>query len=438
MLPFDVLSTLSRTSLALLGAGAFIVAALAGTLFASLGRDDQSLTVTRDGTTTAPAADAATATDSSVVSLPPGTGAALPAAGDTATGAETTVPADQEGTSSTDQPAQGDTGAVFEPLRNSQAKFSRFADVPSAELDLNALTEAAPRPDNGTVGDGQFRLACEYSHFNYDDPIVFPGQAGQSHLHMFFGNTLADAFTTTETLVNSGGSTCNGFELNRSGYWVPALIDGDNNAVVPDAIILYYKSKEPENVVAMPQGLKMVAGNTRGETFTASHELNWSCGGNGAAYNLTNRIPDCGGDVINSSVLFPNCWDGVNLDSSDHLSHMAYVPEEKPCPSSHPVRLPQISILLYFPGTDSVDGWHLSSDRTSGSNSRPGATLHADWFGGWNEDAIELWIAGCMTAARNCSFGQTGTDRQLAALNPLQVYEGPNRLPLPAGSYPAG
>jgi hypothetical protein len=322
-------------------------------------------------------------------------------------------------------------GAGLEAIRNTDPRFTRFASVRSADLDLGVLTEPATVRDNGTVGDGQFRAACQYSHFAADDPIVYPGQPGRSHLHMFFGNTAVDAFTTTRDLVDSGGGTCNGFELNRSGYWTPALLDGRGNAVVPEMIILYYKTKQPERVERMPQGLKMIAGNANRESFEASDFLFWSCGDSGRAYDKTNRIPDCGGDTINASIVFPQCWDGRNLDSADHRSHMALVSPHADCPSSHPIRLPQISILLYFPGQPSVDGWHLSSDHGGGFNTGPGATLHADWWGGWNDEAMDLWIDGCMVAARNCSFGQTGTDRVLAKLNPFQNYPGPYVLPLP-------
>jgi hypothetical protein len=44
-------------------------------------------------------------------------------------------------------------------------------------------------------------------------------------------------------------------------------------------------------------------------------------------------------------VYFPSCWDGVNLDSSDHKSHVAYpnqTYDNGPCPASHPVRLMSI------------------------------------------------------------------------------------------------
>jgi len=52
-------------------------------------------------------------------------------------------------------------------------------------------------------------------------------------------------------------------------------------------------------------------------------------------------------DGIRSSVVFPSCWDGKNLDSLDHMSHMAYSPggavlANASCPSTHPVRVPQL------------------------------------------------------------------------------------------------
>jgi hypothetical protein len=398
-----------------------------------------SMTITENAATSTTTRDATTAPDTTVRSGPTLPGGTATTTGSTTAGTAQAPAGSGPATSAAPgpgpgQPAGAGSGAAFEGIRNRSDRFSRFADVPSGQLDINALTVTAGRSDNGSVGEGQFRIACEYSHFNYDDPIVFPGQPGQSHLHMFFGNTRTDAFTTTDSLVNSGGGTCNGFELNRSAYWLPALLDGKGNIVAPRSIIVYYKTKDMANAIAIPQGLRMIAGNPKAETFTASHELHWSCGGSGASYNQTNRIPDCGGDTINATVAFPNCWDGRNLDSADHTSHTAYTPEGQSCPASHPVRIPQVTYLLYWSGTGSVDGWHLSSDRASGFNSGPGATLHADWFGGWNQQTTELWTNGCIKPARNCSFGQTGTGRQLAPLNGLQEYEGPTLLPLPAGA----
>lgn len=41
------------------------------------------------------------------------------------------------------------------------------------------------------------------------------------------------------------------------------------------------------------------------------------------------------------------CWDGKNVDSPDHKSHVAYpssgtFESSGPCPATHPVKLPQV------------------------------------------------------------------------------------------------
>ena len=335
---------------------------------------------------------------------------------------------------STTAPESPSRDTTFDSMRNNQEKFSRFADVQSDQLKIGDLTEPATKNDNGGSPEGQFRLACEYSHFSYDDPIIYPGQPGKSHFHMFFGNTNTDAFTTDEKLINEGGATCQGFELNRSAYWVPALLDGKGNAVVPFNIIIYYKTKDTGSVIPMPQGLQMIGGNDIHNSFKSDNTLHWSCGGSGKKYKMTNRIPNCNGDVINASIQFPNCWDGVNLSkpAPDYTSHLTYVSESSSCPSSHPQRLPQISFLIYWEGTDSVDGWHLSSDNLDAPDGVPGGSLHADWWGGWNDETIALWTNNCLRASRNCSFGQTGTSRELASLNKLEKYEGPRYIPIPS------
>ena len=94
-----------------------------------------------------------------------------------------------------------------------------------------------------TTSGGQNRTSCEFSHFSYDDPVVFPNKPGRAHLHMFFGNTHINAYSTYDTLVDEGSGTCNGQELNRSGYWVPAMFDGDGNVRIPERIVVYYKGE---------------------------------------------------------------------------------------------------------------------------------------------------------------------------------------------------
>jgi hypothetical protein len=77
------------------------------------------------------------------------------------------------------------------------------------------------------------------------------------------------------------------------------------------------------------------------------------CNGNGAGgapcdSRDTSNFPakTCPGG-IRATVIFPTCWDGKNLDSPDHKSHMAYVPNRAVlaganCPTTHPIRVPQV------------------------------------------------------------------------------------------------
>ena len=77
------------------------------------------------------------------------------------------------------------------------------------------------------------------------------------------------------------------------------------------------------------------------------------CNGNGAGgapcdSRDTSELPTkvCPGG-IRASIIFPSCWDGKTVDTPDHRSHVAYSPSKNvlandACPSSHPVRIPQL------------------------------------------------------------------------------------------------
>jgi hypothetical protein len=103
---------------------------------------------------------------------------------------------------------------------------------------------------------GAFRFNCRPSagQLLKDDPIVYPGQPGASHLHMFIGNTGANASSTYDSLRTTGGSSCDNqgqsWAINRSSYWTPAMLDGVGNAVLPDYVMVYYKRFPPRDRAA--------------------------------------------------------------------------------------------------------------------------------------------------------------------------------------------
>lgn len=317
-----------------------------------------------------------------------------------------------------------------------------------------------PKPDNlpeGSAGSGQlllvnraftnrgpeaadvasFRLDCEFSHMNYDDVIVKPGQPGEAHLHQYYGNTDVDAFSTNNSIINSGNSTCAGGIANRSAYWVPAMIDSrTNKPIKPGRGTMYYKTgfwgTFPQNSVAPPNGLRIIAGDatesgpeankyaSKTEFFcTAPNDL-------AGPFNSGQALPtDCSaGDILRMRVAFPNCWDGRNLDSADHKSHMAYsrdfggsLNNRTGCPASHPVQIPTMTINADWPVRNPADvrHWRLSSDMYDRSIPA-GYSAHGDWIVGWDEQIFNRMLDGCHTPATDCAHNNLNDGQGLQSV----------------------
>ena len=280
-----------------------------------------------------------------------------------------------------------------------------------------------------TDGSGSFRTTCSLAKMDFVDPIVFPGRPGASHLHMFFGNTAVDANTNTSTIASTGNSTCRGGILNRTAYWTPAVIDTKTGEVVlPDEATIYYKTgynMDPANVKAMPTGLRIIAGSkdARAAQYAGPLQLaTWSC--RDVAGNDGSTIPTscAAGDAVRLTIIFPQCWDGVNLDSPDHKSHMAYPDYSSAgrnasrCPTTHPVMLPELTEHFDFPvvkGRESApSNWRLSSDMY-GTSIRGGLSAHADWMMGWDPPTMASLVQNCLAKGLDCGVGGIGAGKEL-------------------------
>lgn len=272
-----------------------------------------------------------------------------------------------------------------------------------------------------TPGTGSFRTTCSMARFAFDDPIVYPGQPGASHLHVFFGNTDASATSTPETIAGSGNSTCRGGTLNRTAYWAPALFDARTGEAQPPLDgVFYYKTGygiDPRVVQPFPAGLRMIAG--RKTATSAQDHVDWGCRDRWIA--STGAVPTtCPvGDAVRLSIEFPQCWDGVHLDAPDHQSHMAYPtyrnpPQVSTCPPTHPVTLPAITEHFDYPVTTAANpaAWRLSSDMYS--TATPGGfSAHADWMNGWDPAIMRTIVTQCLNTAMDCGVGSIGDGRTL-------------------------
>lgn len=264
---------------------------------------------------------------------------------------------------------------------------------------------AAPARHLGPQGAvGQFVVECTYSHSAPDDPIVHPGQPGMSHQHDFFGNVTTDADSTLDSLLG-GATTCQN-QLDTASYWAPTLLD-HGRTVTPRLGTAYYRAApgvDPTSVVAFPPGFKIIAGD-----LTATEDdqrpldiAGWSCG---VSTRLSGAPPTCPNSApLRAVITFPDCWDGSNLDSSDHRSHMANSVDGR-CPTTHPVSLPQLTFAITYP----VSG--PGHDLTLASGSPYG--IHSDFVNAWNQDELESKVALCIHRDAVCGLSSNRSEDPL-------------------------
>lgn len=286
--------------------------------------------------------------------------------------------------------------------------------------------------------EGAWRLLCGWTKMSFDDPIVYPGKPGLAHHHTFYGNDKIDAFTTQGNIRASGnGASCRGGTINLSGYWHTSLIDTKSGKpLAPEPMIVYYKDTmgpymgkqmvngkgEYPRTNVLPVGFRMIAGNPGAAgPFSSTNEYAsgapaWGCfmtDGTFRAGTQGQTIPTTcqPGDTLRAEVTFPQCWDGINLDSPDHKAHVVdvrrmsgtqvfydpYKPLE--CPSTHPKYLPAIRFAAQWkiPAGVALTDLRLSSDPATGP---AGYTWHADWMNGHDPKVMEIWTRECLGGDR--------------------------------------
>lgn len=253
----------------------------------------------------------------------------------------------------------------------------------------DAHEKVAIEPDAyaGDGGDGIFVVLCETSHRVADDPIVFYGQPGGSHDHTFIGNRSTDAFSTTASLLAAPDSSCDVVE-DDSAYWIPTVYQNGQPVDLDGTEIYYFGFLRTGRLVAPPDGLRMIAGDATGQRDTAvggSVRLGFTCANQHEDYQRTPPTNCTEDNPIVMRIDFPDCWNGVDLDTPDHQSHVAYSsftlsPFGLSCPDSHPVPIPTVRLNVKL-GISDGSGLSLASGGLE--------TIHADVFTAWQGDRLE-------------------------------------------------
>lgn len=133
--------------------------------------------------------------------------------------------------------------------------------------------------------------------------------------------------------------------------------------------------------------------------------------------------------VVHPSLTATRCWDGVNLDSPDHQSHMYDTGKggfavAGPCPASHPVRMPQLAYETLWNTTAFNDKSLWPTDGSQpfvwSTGDSIGYSTHGDYVFGWKGEELQKAMdSSCMFQA--CGNGKPLKSQNAAQLNKCSV-----------------
>ena len=301
-----------------------------------------------------------------------------------------------------------------------------FADIKSVQPNVND-----PRQE-GNASRGSFATSCgvnENGLFNSDNIIAAPGVTnGAHHFHDYVGNQSNNAFASDQDLAKAETS-CDDQGDKSSYYWpVVRLQNGaqeqdaqkpgggvEGNAgeiVTPKQVTLTFVGNPREKVTAMPRLLRIITGDAKSfVNGPANANASWSCTGF-EDRQLKDKYPLCpqGSDVVRT-FSFQSCWDGRNIDSANHRTHMAFADAAGNCPSGFRPIPQLVQRIVYDIDAPSLnDGGRTTPlfavDSFPEQLHKP-VTDHGDFINIFDEDLMGEMV-DCINDGRKCGSGADG------------------------------
>ena len=300
--------------------------------------------------------------------------------------------------------------------------------------DINTVQPNAPAPDlKSFVSKGTFTTSCGVNAgglFNSDNVIVAPGVTnGAHHFHDYVGNQSNNAFASDDDLAKADTSCEN--PGDKSTYYWPVLrlqngtqeqdankpgggIEGNAGEIVtPKQVTLTFIGNQRSQVTEMPRLLRIITGDAKAfVNGPANANASWSCTGF-EDRQLKDKYPLCpqGSDVVRT-FRFQSCWDGRNIDSANHRTHVAFADASGNCSNGFKAIPQLVQRIVYDVKAPSLqDGGRTTPlfavDSFPEQLHKP-VTDHGDFINVFDEGLMKE-VVSCINGGRECGAG-TGED----------------------------
>lgn len=173
--------------------------------------------------------------------------------------------------------------------------------------------------------------------------------------------------------------------------------------ILLDQCNISQRRESDEKFNAFLEGFRVLDGDPIKRNFTGgldSQAVNFIC--LGANQPETSGFPKCncrGG--LRAQILFPACWNGKDLDVTNHKIHMSYPTGQNynngPCPAGFPVHMTSIFFEVLYETNRFAGKRHGSSQPFVLANGDPsGYGMHGDFVNGWDINVLQKAVENCL------------------------------------------
>ncbi|MFI6249191.1 DUF1996 domain-containing protein [Streptomyces sp. NPDC051016] len=310
-------------------------------------------------------------------------------------------------------PSQGGNGPVA----------ADYADITTVQPNVRTPAEQS----GGSTG--TFASSCGVNAnglFNSDNVIVAPGVSnGAHHFHDYIGNQSNNAFASDQDLADAD-TTCVD-QGDRSTYYWPVLrlqngkqerdadkpgggTEGNAGQIVTaKEVTLTFEGNPTSKVTEMPRLLRIITGDAKAFVNGPTNaNASWSCTGF-EDRQLKDKYPLCpaGSDVVRT-FRFQSCWDGRNIDSANHRTHVAFEAADGSCPAGFEAIPQLVQRIVYDVDAPSLqDGGRtvplFAVDSFPEQLHKP-VTDHGDFINVFDEKLMREMV-DCINSGRTCGAG---------------------------------